>query len=117
MDEKKEEFPLLNAGDFIREIERCGHMLEVAQETIAVAAVYFHRFYENERCENVDKVWLTICAALLLACKATENVRRPRDVINVCYYQRYNQTMSINQVFLKTFIFLFCFLKKKINLL
>lgn len=73
-------------------------MLEIPQETIAMAIIYFHRFYENELIEILDKIWLTICAALFLAGKSTENTRKARDVINVCYFARFGETMTVRQV-------------------
>ena len=65
---------------------------------LCTAIVFFFRQCEQRLPRDVDATWSAVLAALLLACKATENSRRPRDVINVCHFVRHKRVMSINEV-------------------
>jgi hypothetical protein len=88
----------LNDTYFAAKIELCGKMLQVHQETIATAIVFYYRQVQNETAPlSLDQSWAIVRAALLVAGKATENIRRPRDIINVCHFVRFEKVMSINE--------------------
>lgn len=65
-------------------LQRAGFLLELPLMTTCSAVVFFQRFYCTCSFSEFDP-FLTGCSALLLASKAEENSRRPRDVINVCF--------------------------------
>ena len=86
---------------FVHQLMRGGLMLSTRQETIALACVFFHRLYNDDKLfysHKWEQIWLDLCTCLLLACKSTEQLRRPRDVINVCHYAQYGETMPVNLV-------------------
>jgi transcription initiation factor TFIIIB Brf1 subunit/transcription initiation factor TFIIB len=89
------------ARQAVRLLREAGVKLDLSDEAIASAAVFFHRFYAGHspaefRCETMTM------ACLFLSAKASEQQRKARDVINVfnaISSEARDQPMPINQEF------------------
>ncbi|PYI05948.1 cyclin-like protein [Aspergillus sclerotiicarbonarius CBS 121057] len=70
-------------------ISQVGIMLKLPQLTLATAAVYFHRFYMRHSMVDLPQrpgihPYTTAAAALFLATKVEENVRRMKELVVAC---------------------------------
>lgn len=66
-------------------IQECGILLRLSQVVMATAQVFFHRFYHRCSLAKYNHIWMA-AAALFLACKVEEQLRRLRQVVSVVYY-------------------------------
>ncbi len=68
----------------------CLKLLSTIQTTTTYALVYFHKYDQKTRKQRWDvgtelnEITMS-CSAILMACKATENLRSLRDIFNVVY--------------------------------
>jgi hypothetical protein len=68
-----------------RGVREAGIRLELSDETIATASVFFHRFFSPRSGHSAERFKPTLIkmACLFLSAKASEQQRKARDVINV----------------------------------
>jgi hypothetical protein len=66
----------------VRLLREAGVKLDLSDETIATAAVFFHRFYAEHSPADFCCATMTM-SCLFLSAKASEQQRKARDVINV----------------------------------
>eukprot|EP00871_Galdieria_phlegrea_P001455 jgi/Galph1/230/GphlegSOOS_G4898.1 len=66
-------------------IQECGILLRLSQVVMATGQVFFHRFYHRCSLGKFNHIWMA-AAALFLACKVEEQLRRLREVVTVVYY-------------------------------
>lgn len=75
-----------HAVDFL---QHAGELLKIPQTTIAIGIIYYHKFYQFIRDEQIatnkyDKYHVA-CACLFIACKCQECLRSLRDICNVLH--------------------------------
>jgi len=74
--------PPAEASAACRAMRAAGAKLDLSDETVATAAVFFHRFFAAHSPAKFRRDTMTM-ACLFLAAKANEQQRKARDVINV----------------------------------
>jgi hypothetical protein len=80
-------------------ISQCATLLRLSASTYATATTIFHRFYHRKSLREYD-VWSTSMAAVILACKIEEEIRRVNEVILVFVhvYRRMRFAMGSNNL-------------------
>jgi hypothetical protein len=65
------------------------------QDTVATACVFFHRFFFRRSFRKFDTV-LIAAGCVFLACKATEQLRRLRELTSVFHMERTGSAIDTN---------------------
>lgn len=68
-------------------IQTAGQLLKLPQPTIARGQTMYHRFFYTTSFLQQDFQSMA-AACTLLACKVTENVRNPDDILNVFHHMK-----------------------------
>lgn len=71
-------------------ILRCGHQMKLKYTTMTTAAIYFHTFYFRRSLKVHDKYDIAT-ACLYFASKCEEDRKRVIDVMETCYYFKYQK--------------------------
>lgn len=73
----------MSGRDSIVALVRACDYLAVSGRCVFTACSFYHTYYKEESSVDERDTTIIIAAAIFLACKVSEEVRRIRDVINV----------------------------------